>query len=416
MKRIFVAIASVLTAALFQAQLPASARPQTPAQAPAAQSPIAQAPAAPAPSPASAQVTVGPYLQAVTETGFTVVWDSEDATIAWVEVAPDDGTHFYNTDRAKYYQSTLGKKVVGMHHVVKVDGLEPGTTYRYRIMCRTVKETDGDRNVHYGKSFGSDVYRKQPLKITTLDTRKDSVFFAVANDYHGHPEVLENHFADASSAGYDFVFYNGDMTSQMNSHKDIIDNYVAVSAAKFAAQTPWFLSRGNHENRGLAAYNFLEYFPTTNGQAYYTFRQGPVMFMVLDPGEDKPDTDIEYGGLGDFDRYRTEEAQWIAHTIESQAWKDAPVHIVFCHIPPENGTWHGPQELYNKFVPLLNKAGIDLMICGHTHRFAYIEASNDINFPILINPNQTLLKMTVHKDGTYHYTMTNAKNEIIQTR
>lgn len=355
-----------------------------------------------------AQINVGPYLQAVSENSFTVVWDTVDEAVAWVEVAPDDGTHFYNTDRTKFFQTTLGKKSVGTHHVVKVDGLERATTYRYRIMCRTVKESDGQGKVHYGKSYGSDVYRKQPLRITTLDPGRDSVFFAVANDYHGHPEVLEKHLADAAGAGYDFVFFNGDMTSQINSHKEIVDNYIDVAARTFASQTRWYLSRGNHENRGVASYGFLDWFPTVSGNAYYTFRQGPVMFMVLDPGEDKPDTDIEYGGLGVFDRYRSQQAQWIAQAIESEEWKQAPVHVVFCHMPPENGGWHGPQELFDKFVPLLNRAGVDLMICGHTHRFSYIEKGTDgVDFPILINPNLTLLQMTVHRDGSFHYKMKN---------
>lgn len=358
------------------------------------------------------QIKVGPYLQAVSENGFTVVWDTEDDVVAWVEVAPDDGTHFYNTQREKYHQSVLGKKVVGTHHVVRVDGLEPGTTYRYRIMCRTVKASDGQGKVVYGKAYGSDVYRKKPLTVTTLSTRRDSVFFAVANDYHGHPDVLESHFANAPAAGYDFVFFNGDMTSQMKSHSDVVTGYIDVAARTFASQMPWFLSRGNHENRGLGAYGFLDWFPTVNGKAYYTFRQGPVMFMVLDPGEDKPDSDIEYGDLGDFDRYRTQEAEWIAQVIASKEWKEAPVRIVFCHIPPADGSWHGAQELYNKFVPLLNKADVNLMICGHTHRFGYIEkGTKGMEFPVLINPNQTLMQMTVRKDGSFRYSMKGAKNE-----
>ena len=30
---------------------------------------------------------------------------------------------------------------------------------------------------------------------------------------------------------------------------------------------------------------------------YYAFRQGPVYCIVLDTGEDKPDSDIEYAGI-----------------------------------------------------------------------------------------------------------------------
>lgn len=36
-----------------------------------------------------------PWLQAVGETEFTVVWTTNVDAVVWVEVAPDDGTHFY---------------------------------------------------------------------------------------------------------------------------------------------------------------------------------------------------------------------------------------------------------------------------------------------------------------------------------
>jgi hypothetical protein len=42
----------------------------------------------------NADIVRGPYVQCVTETGFTVVWSTEVDAVAWVEVAPDDGTHF----------------------------------------------------------------------------------------------------------------------------------------------------------------------------------------------------------------------------------------------------------------------------------------------------------------------------------
>lgn len=45
-------------------------------------------------------------------------------------------------------------------------------------------------------------------------------------------------------------------------------------------------------------------------------RQGPVCFIFLDTGEDKPDSDIEYSGITDYDRYRTEQAQWLAQAVQ----------------------------------------------------------------------------------------------------
>ena len=46
-----------------------------------------------------AAITCEPYVQCVSETGFTVIWSTDVESIAWVEVAPDDGTHWYNKER-----------------------------------------------------------------------------------------------------------------------------------------------------------------------------------------------------------------------------------------------------------------------------------------------------------------------------
>ena len=50
------------------------------------------------------KVICGPYVQCVTETGFTVLWVTDMDAICWVETAPDDGTHFYNLIKAKHTQ------------------------------------------------------------------------------------------------------------------------------------------------------------------------------------------------------------------------------------------------------------------------------------------------------------------------
>lgn len=88
---------------------------------------------------ANAQVKVegGPYLQNVTENSFTVVWTTTGPAVGWIELAPNDGTNFYNVERPKYYdQRCMGRKPIGTLHKVTVSGLQPGTTYRYRVMCR----------------------------------------------------------------------------------------------------------------------------------------------------------------------------------------------------------------------------------------------------------------------------------------
>ena len=94
------------------------------------------------------------------------------------------------------------------------------------------------------------------------------------------------------------------------------------------AGIPIFATRGNHENRGSFSPSFLDYFPTSTGEVYYTFRQGPAYFVVLDCGEDKPDSDIRYYGLSTTDAYREQEARWLKGVVESEEYRAAPLHIV----------------------------------------------------------------------------------------
>ena len=69
----------------------------------------------------------------------------------------------------------------------------------------------------------------------------------------------------------------------------------------FAKETPMYYTRGNHETRGRSAWAFQNYFSPFSEHIYYMYRQGPVCFVALDSGEDKPDSDLEYYGLTMYD-------------------------------------------------------------------------------------------------------------------
>src|SRR5690606_547376 len=136
---------------------------------------------------------------------------------------------------------------------------------------------------------------------------------------------------------------------------------------RFASEKPMVYARGNHETRGPFAIAYPRYFPTPTGKLYYQFNHGDASFIVLDCGEDKPDSDIEYSGIVEMDNYRTEQMHWLADAVDNPAFKEAKYKIVICHMPPF-GTWHGMQDILDKFVPILNKAGVQIMLSGHLHR------------------------------------------------
>ncbi len=150
---------------------------------------------------------------------------------------------------------------------------------------------------------------------------------------------------------------------------------------------------------GPNARKLMSYFPHSSGKYYYSFTQGNVHFIMLDSGEDKPDTHPVYAGLVDFDKYRTEQAEWLNKEILSDSFKNSQYKIVMIHVPLFSGSkGHGGIDLTTKIGPILNEANIDLMISGHHHSFSRIDPSKDKNiFPVVVLGKDMFLRTDVSK-------------------
>jgi len=339
--------------------------------------------------------TCSPYLQNVTPTEATIVWATDRDAVSWVETAPDDGTHFYATERPKHFDTTLGKKNIGTLHHVTLRNLTPGTTYRYRIYSEEVTRNI-ERDTRYGALIATDVYRGKPLVFTTPASGKKSVHFAVVNDIHQHADRYANLFHAVDSTKLDFMVLNGDMVNNMDLLSQAYDGFLNESSRLFATSIPFYMVRGNHETRGTQSQQYMKLFPTQTGTPYYMMRYGDVCMLMLDAGEDKPDSDIEYNGLAAFDDYRTDQATWLQTAVESDIFRTAPVRVVFIHVPPVGSSWHGLIEVREKFIPILEKAGIDLMLSGHIHRHKYVPTEESgFSFPLLINSNRDILDVDI---------------------
>ncbi|MDR0994663.1 MAG: metallophosphoesterase [Tannerella sp.] len=339
----------------------------------------------------------GPYLQDVDEHQAAVVWVTDRPGVAWLEWAPDDSTDFYLKARPRVYDDVDGVKDIGQVHVVKLEGLKPGTRYRYRVYTQEVlsRRSNGYELI-YGHVAASSAYR--PYSFRTNDISKPTVSFAMMNDIHERPAVLGRMMELSKPLQRDLVLFNGDMVSWVTSEQQLFAGFMDTAAYVFAARVPMYYARGNHEPRRGFATHLHDYFSPTRPHLYYIFRQGPVCFVVLDSGEDKPDTDIEYSGIVDFDNYRTKEAQWLAEALKSKEFTEAPFKVVVCHMPPLHD-WHGENEVLTKFVPLLNQAGVDLMLAAHLHRHWKMAPTSEVHFPVLINSNNNVLTgdATAHK-------------------
>lgn len=345
-------------------------------------------------------LTHGPYLQNVKETEATFVWMANKPSVGWVEIAPDDGTNYYNSERPKFFDATNGVKNTSLLHVVKVTGLKPGTTYRYRVYATEVLKHQGVQ-ITYGDTDALDVFTNQPPRFRTNDATKAETSFAVINDIHGRTNDIPTLLNLVDVKNKDMVFFNGDMLSQLRNEDELFSGFMDVSIDLFAKEVPMYYARGNHETRGLFATSFQNYFSPKEQHLYFMFTQGPVCFIVLDTGEDKPDSDIEYSGITDYDNYRSEQAAWLREAVKSDEYRRAKYHVVIAHMPPQpiKDLWHGPQEVLEKFVPILNDAKIDVMLSGHLHSYGNYKPDAQVKFPVIVNS----LDMVIdgHTDGNH---------------
>ena len=345
---------------------------------------------------AQIKILYGPYLQNVKDTEVTLVWDSDKPSVGWVEIAPNDDSHFYGDERPKYFDTTNGVKNTATLHTVKVKGLKPATTYRYRVYAQEVRGHEGIF-VDYGRVAATDVYSKKPLTFTTCDRNKKETSFLMVNDIHGREGLITQLLNVGKFQDKDLILFNGDMVSIFKDRETIFNGFMKESIDLFAAEKPMYYARGNHETRGEFATSFQRYFSPKEPYLYYIFRQGPVCFIMLDTGEEKPDSDIEYSGITDYDNYRSEQVEWMKTLKENPDFQQATFRVVVAHMPPsaEPGIWHGQKEVLEKFVPILNELGIDLMLCGHLHRTLYEAPSSAIHFPILVNSNNSVVSVQV---------------------
>lgn len=339
------------------------------------------------------QITHGPFLQAVTETEVTVIWTTSKPATSWVELADGDTKSFYEKEQRRVYEMIDGIRHTGTLHRIRIRDLSPGMTYQYRI-CSQAVESDKPYDLSLGKVVATDVFRKAPLRFKTLNPQQATASVCIVNDIHGNNSKLEDLLANVKFENTDAVIFNGDMVDYIMDENTLFNGFLDKSTSLFASEVPIFYARGNHETRGPFRERFADYFPTPDNQLYYCYRIGPVLFISLDCGEDKADSDYSYFGMVKFEEYRLQQQEWLRELVQTQAFKDAPFKVVVLHIPPK-GTWHGSIDLAEKFLPVLNHQGIDVMLCGHTHRYKYIpkEENPGADFPILINGAESLLQL-----------------------
>jgi acid phosphatase type 7 len=316
----------------------------------------------------------GPTLQQLSETSVHINWVTSHSTTSWVEY----GQTLALGKKARNSQHGLFDANLPVEKVILTD-LKPGTRYYYRTVSVEIKEYRA-YYVEYGDTLYSDTY-----SFTTPHNDLNSFSFLAFNDIQDRPEFIGD--VAEREEDFDFVVMLGDIMGHIDQEKDIISNILAPASQYFATEKPLFYVRGNHEARGPEARKLIDYIETPEGNFYYSFRYGPVFFIVLDTGEDKPDTNQYYYGLADFDRYREQQGAWLEEVINSKEYINAKFRILLIHWPVllrevvagDEIHRHGRRNAQKHFADLLHNNGVDLQLCGHTHRYEIIKPEEGVS-------------------------------------
>lgn len=189
--------------------------------------------------------------------------------------------------------------------------------------------------------------------------KEDGIKLLAVTDVHEMMDEVKKsltYFTDE----YDMMVFLGDICSDFTNKSRFTDHVLADAAYITKGEYPVVYARGNHETRGEYASQLLQYFPTSTGELYYTFKFGGLDAIVLDPGEDKEDDHAEYSGLVDFSSYREKQFKWI-NSLKAEDFTGR-YKIVFSHDPTL-------EEHFGKnWEEPLKNLGFNLIAGGHHHR------------------------------------------------
>lgn len=326
-----------------------------------------------------------PYLQYPAPGSISINWLTARPCYSWVEY----GTNGQLNLKAHHVTNGL-VDANSRFHRVRLDNLEPGQTYQYKVLSKDILSFEPYK-LTYGETIESPVY-----SFTAINPQVKEVSWLILNDIHDRPASIPHLINLNGKDPYDFVFLNGDMFDYQSGEQQIIDHLLNPCGDTFSTRQPFMYVRGNHETRGKYARQWHDYF---DNPYYFSFQVGPVAAIVLDTGEDKEDNTPVYAGIVDFDNYRQQQAVWLEQQLQSKAFRKARYKVVMMHIPHyHSGDWHGVMHCRQLFGPLFNKHKIDILICGHTHKYGIHEpVKGEHDYPLIIGGGPQEGKRTLIK-------------------
>jgi methionine-rich copper-binding protein CopC len=312
--------------------------------------------------PGAALLTRGPYLNMGNGTEITVRWRTDVATNSRVELGTSFGT----------YPIIINDATSTTEHEVRVTGLTPDTKYFYRF----------GSSVQVLQAGNDNYFTTQPPAGTTRKMRFAVFGDCGRNDNSFQSGSLSSYLSFVGSNPAEALLLLGDNAYNSGTDAEYQSNYFNIYSSNILKNHQLFPAPGNHEYANSATLQdnhnipYYSIFTMPNNaqcggvasgtEAYYSWDWGNIHFLSLDSyGEENGGTTRLYDTLG-------AQAVWVKQDLAANT---KPWIVAYWHHPPYSMGSHNSDtesELINmrqNFIRILERLGVDLILCGHSHDY-----------------------------------------------
>lgn len=307
-------------------------------------------------------LTRGPYLQMGNQTAVTLRWRTNIATNTTIEVGTVYGNYPLKASNAKLVKE----------HEIRITGLRADTKYYYRFGSnKKILQAEQDNFF----TTAPPAHTKRKIRIAAFgDCGRNS------NSYQSG--ALNSYINYVGENPAEVLLLLGDNAYNKGTDSEYQANYFNVYSPNILKHHVLFPSPGNHDYANNAVRQkdhkipYYSIFSTpSNAQcggvasatkAYYSWDWGNIHFLSLDSyGEENNGTTRLYDTLG-------AQAKWVKRDLMANK---KPWVIAYWHHPPYTMGSHNSDteedlvSIRQNFIRILERMGVDLIICGHSHNY-----------------------------------------------
>lgn len=283
-----------------------------------------------------AQISIGPYVQGVSTARATIVWYTNTATPGALRYGATSGQWLGPVNVAS---ATV--------HAAEVTGLKPNTKYFYEV-------SDGTKTL----ATGPDYYF---VTHPPVGSRMPFSFIA-AGDLGDGSQTQKDVAARMISERlkHKFALFLGDITYTNGTRGGYLKDYFPIYQDLIRNFCAW-PALGNHDvdDGAVGAYAEFFYTPANNPggiENYYSFDYANAHVISLDDEILVSGDDL------------TKQLDWVKKDLADAKSRGQRWLIAMFHRPPYSlGTHDDDDFTQPAFVPVLEAAGVDLVLCGHSH-------------------------------------------------